>query len=49
MLAFKRFICLVQRKENASVMKDFRPISLTTLSYKVIAKVLAERLKLVIV
>ena len=26
-------------------MKDFRPISLTTLSYKVVAKVLVERLK----
>ena len=43
----ENFICLVQKKDNASVTKDFGPISLTTLSYKVIAKVLAEKLKLV--
>ena len=41
----KNFICLVQKKENATLVKDFRPISLTTLTYKVVAKVLSERLK----
>ena len=41
----ENFICLVQKKELALEMKDFRSISLTTLSYKVVAKVLAERLK----
>lgn len=34
-----------KRKENAVEVKDTRPISLTTLTFKVIAKVLAERLK----
>lgn len=42
----EKFICLIQRKEDAMLVKDFRPISLTILSYKVIAKVLAEKLKM---
>ncbi|TYK13535.1 putative retrotransposon [Cucumis melo var. makuwa] len=33
---------------DASKVKDFRPISLTTLSYKLVAKVLAERLKKIV-
>ena len=41
----ENFICLVQKKENVTLVKDFRPISLTTLAYKVVAKVLSERLK----
>ncbi|MEI4927397.1 reverse transcriptase domain-containing protein, partial [Klebsiella pneumoniae] len=40
-------ICLIQKKEDVVHAKDFRPISFTTLTYKV-AKVLADRLKLVI-
>lgn len=41
----ENFICLIQKKELAVAVKDFRPINLTTLSYTVIAEVLAERLK----
>ena len=41
----ENFICLVHKTELALEMKDFHPINLTTLSYKVVAKVLAERLK----
>lgn len=41
----ENFLCLIQRKENAVLIKDFRPISQTTLTYKVIAKVLPERPK----
>ena len=41
----KKFICLIQKKEDAVQVWDFRPISLTTLTYKLIAKVLAEYLK----
>ena len=41
----ENFICLVHKKENATLVKDFRPISLTTLAYKVVAKVLSECLK----
>ena len=44
----ENFICLVQKKENATLVKDFRPISPTTLTYKVVAKVLSECLKQVI-
>lgn len=35
----------MQKKENAALVKDFYPISLATLTYKVVAKVLVERLK----
>lgn len=41
----ENFVFLVQKKENATLVKDFRPISLTTLTYKVVAKILSERLK----
>ena len=41
----ENFICLIRKKEDAVRIKDFRPISLTTLIYKLFAKVLAERLK----
>lgn len=42
------YICLIPKKKKASKVGDFRPISLTTSLYKVIAKVLAERLKSVL-
>lgn len=41
----ENFICLVQKKEAASFVKDFQPISLITSIYKIITKVLVERLK----
>lgn len=41
----ENFICLIKKKEDATMVKHFRPISLTTLVYKVIAKVLVERMK----
>lgn len=40
----ENFICLIQ-KEDVVHVKDFRPISLATSIYKVIAKVLVKRLK----
>lgn len=42
------FICLIPKKSNACRAKDFRPISLVTCLYKVLAKVLAERIKKVL-
>lgn len=41
----ENFICLIQKKEDVVQVNDFRPISLTTSVYKIIAKVLVERLK----
>ncbi|WMV19117.1 hypothetical protein MTR67_012502, partial [Solanum verrucosum] len=42
------FVALIPKKAGAAELKDFRPISLITGVYKVIAKLLAERLKRVI-
>lgn len=36
---------MIQKKEDAVYVKDFRPISLTKLVYKIVAKMLVERLK----
>lgn len=41
----ENFICLIQKKEDVIHVRDFRLISLTTITYKVVAKVLADRLK----
>ena len=38
-------ICLIPKKANSSKVKDFRPISLVTSLYKIISKVLSNRLK----
>ena len=39
------FIALIPRKNGASNIRDFRPISLVGSVYKILAKVLANRLK----
>ena len=39
------FVVLIPKKVGASDVKDFRPISLTGSIYKIISKVLANRLK----
>jgi hypothetical protein len=39
------FIALIPKKQNASNIRDFRPISLIGSVYKLLAKVLANRLK----
>ena len=44
----KTYITLVPKCSNPSRMTDFRPISLSNVIYKLIAKVLANRLKLIL-
>ena len=42
------YICLIPKKSNSCRVRDFRPISLMTSLYKIIAKVLAKRLQTVL-
>ena len=42
------YICLIPKKLNSCRVKDFRPISLVTCLYKIIAKVLAKKLQVVL-
>ena len=41
----EKYICLIPKKLNSCRVKDFRPISLVTSLYKIIAKVLTKRLQ----
>ena len=42
------FIALIPKKNDASNIRDFRPISLVGSLYKILSKVLANRLKMVL-
>ena len=44
-LTNETYICLIPKKVNSSKVKDFRPISLVMSLYKIISKVLSNRLK----
>lgn len=39
---------LIPKKDGASCMKDFRPITLCNVLYKIMAKVLSNRLKVIL-
>ena len=41
-------LALILKKENSQTMKDFRPISCCNVIYKVISKILANRLKIIL-
>ena len=47
-LSNETYICLIPKKLNSCRVRDFRPISLVTSMYKIITKVLAKRLQVVL-
>lgn len=38
-------LCLIPKIENPITIRDYRPISLANVAYKIISKILAERMK----
>ena len=42
------FIALIPKSDNASSLNEFRPISLCNCVYKIISKVIAKRLKVIL-
>jgi len=42
------FISLIPKKEEAILIKDFKPISLISNTYKIISKILPHRMKVVL-
>ena len=42
------FIALIPKKNDASNIRDFRPISLVGSVYKILSKVLANRLRVIL-
>lgn len=44
----RKHITLISRKDNSKEVNDYRPISLCDVSYKFVSKLLANRLRLVL-
>lgn len=42
------YVCLIPRKENATRVQEYKPVSLVTSLYKIIAKILADKLRQVL-
>ena len=42
------FLALIPKKQNASSFEEFRPISCCNIIYKIIAKTIDQRLKLIL-